>query len=150
MSDQTNSPAPSPHEHDATVPDLYQLAFMPGCFRCPQCGFQLTKTAINASTGFFGTTEKERTSEPCPNDGTMMVHVTYREQLEEYSTRLKEEFNRIDRLMAALTRTRQGYLNILEMRKLSGVQFGDLCARYGALTREEIEAVIAEIDEALK
>lgn len=52
---------------ETTVPDLYRLAFMPGCFRCP---------------------------EACPNDGTMMVHVTYREQLEVYADRLKEEFER--------------------------------------------------------
>jgi hypothetical protein len=59
---------------------------------------------------------------------------------------------RIDRLKAALLRNRQGYVNILEMRKLSSEQWGQrdgYGGRYGALTREEIEAVIAEIDEAL-
>jgi hypothetical protein len=134
------------------VPDLYRLAFIPGAFRCPQCDFQLTKTCINANTGEMGTREQERESEPCPNDGTYMVHVTYREQLEEYAARLKEEFDRIDRLKAALLRNRQGYVNILEMRKLSSEQWGQrdgYGGRYGALTREEIETVIAQIDEAL-
>jgi hypothetical protein len=38
----------------------------------------------------------------CPNDGTRMVCVTYREQLEAYAERLKEELDRRDELMAAL------------------------------------------------
>ncbi len=55
-------------------------------------------------------------------------------------------------LRAALSRVRQGYLNILEMRKLSGDQWGQrdgYGGRYGALTREEIEGVMADIDAAL-
>lgn len=134
------------------VPDLYRLAFMPGCFRCPQCGFTLTKACINPNLDVMGTREQDRESEPCPNDGTYMVHVTYREQVEAYAERLKEEFDRIDRLKAALLRNRQGYVNILEMRKLSSEQWGQrdgYGGRYGALTREEIETVIAKIDEAL-
>ena len=59
---------------DSAVPDLYRLAFMPGCFRCPKCNFVLTKTALNAATGEVGTRVEDRESEPCPNDGTMMVH----------------------------------------------------------------------------
>jgi hypothetical protein len=72
-----------------TIPDLYRLAFIPGAFRCPKCGFALTKTCINARTGEFGTREQERESEPCPNDGTMLVHVTYKEVLAEYDERLR-------------------------------------------------------------
>lgn len=85
---------------EETVPDLYRLAFMPGCFRCPLCDFHLTKSVMSFATGQIGTTENERQSEPCPNDGTIMVHVTYREQVEAYSIRLKEEFDNIDRLRA--------------------------------------------------
>lgn len=87
---------------DDLVPDLYKLAFMPGAFRCPQCGFRLQKTCLNAETGEAGTREQERESEPCPNDGVMLVHVTYKEQLEDYSDRLKEEFDTIDKLKLAL------------------------------------------------
>lgn len=134
------------------VPDLYRLAFIPGCFRCPKCGFVLTKACINATTGEIGTRETERESETCPNDGTFMVHVTYREQLEVYDARLKEEFERVDRLKQALIENRKGYVNILEMRKLSSEQWGQrdgYGGRYGALTREEIEGVIARIDKVL-
>jgi hypothetical protein len=50
---------------------------------------------------------------------------------------------RVTVLEEALRRVRQGYRNILEVRKLSGVE------RYGALTHEEIDGVIGEIDAAL-
>jgi len=73
--------------------------------------------------------------------------------------RERSYFNRCHQLEAenavmrtALGRNRQGYLNILEMRKLSSEQWGSrdgYGGRYGALTREEIEAVIADIEAAL-
>lgn len=84
------------------VPDLYELAFMPGQFRCPTCGFQLSKQTISVAHGMIGTTETNRQSEPCPNDGAMMAHVTYREQLGAYADRLKEEFDRRDAAEAQL------------------------------------------------
>ena len=83
---------------ETEVPDLYRLAFIPGCFRCPKCGFVLSKTCINPNMEIIGTREQDRESEPCPNDGTMLVHVTYREQLEVYAERLKEELDRNEAL----------------------------------------------------
>lgn len=90
---------------DDVVPDLYRLAFIPGCFRCEKCGFQLSKVCLNAATGEVGTREQERNSEPCPNDGTIMVHVTYRERVEEYHKRLGEEFERFEALQSRLEKT---------------------------------------------
>jgi hypothetical protein len=55
-------------------------------------------------------------------------------------------------LEAQLKRNRQGLLNILEMRKLDSDKWGQrdgYGGRYGALTRQEIEDVIAQMDEAL-
>jgi predicted RNase H-like nuclease (RuvC/YqgF family) len=49
-----------------------------------------------------------------------------------------------DALRAQLERNRQGYLNILEFRKIAGSG-----ARYGALSRDELEEVIRQIDAAL-
>lgn len=63
-----------------------------------------------------------------------------------------QDAGEIARYRAALERLRQGYRNILEFRKLSSAQWGDrdgYGGRYGALTREEIEGVIAEIETAL-
>lgn len=48
-----------------------------------------------------------------------------------------------NRYRTALMRVRQGYANILEFRKLANSD------RYGALTRDEIKAVLAEVDTAL-
>lgn len=90
---------------EETVPNLYRLAFIPGCFRCPKCGFQLSKQTISPSG--IGCTEADRESGPCPNDGTPMVHVTYREQLESYATRLHEELDLKDELCAALKEQRE-------------------------------------------
>jgi len=65
---------------------------------------------------------------------------------------MSEQAPRITELENALLRVRQGYYNILEMRKLTSEKWGQADGyggRYGALTREEIEGVIAEIDGAL-
>lgn len=84
------------------VPDLYRLAYMPGQFRCPKCSFQWSIQTINVVRGEIGTTEANRQTPDCPNDGTRMVCVTYREQLEAYADRLKEEFDNIDLLKARI------------------------------------------------
>ena len=86
---------------EAVVPDLYELAFMPGQFRCQKCGFQWSIQTIDVAAGRIGTTEENRQTPDCPNDGTRMVNVTYREQLEAYADRLKEEFDKVDALKAA-------------------------------------------------
>jgi hypothetical protein len=85
---------------DETVPDLYRLAFIPGAFKCPQCGFVLTKNCINADTGEMGTREQERESELCPNDGTMLVHVTWKDRVEEYDKLLLQYDERLNKALA--------------------------------------------------
>lgn len=52
------------------------------------------------------------------------------------------------RLREALTRRRQGLQNILEFRRLSTLS-NNAEPRYGALTREELDQAIDEIDAAL-
>jgi hypothetical protein len=93
---------------EEAVPDLYQLAFMPGCFRCKVCGFVLSKVCINPDLEVIGTREEDRESEPCPNDGTPLTHITYREQLEVYAERLKEEFARYEILKTAASALIEG------------------------------------------
>jgi hypothetical protein len=50
---------------------------------------------------------------------------------------------KFDAQRIALERTRRGFVNILDFRKIAGSD------RYGNLTRVEIEEVISEIDAAL-
>lgn len=64
-----------------------------------------------------------------------------------------QDAGEIARYRAALERVRQGYVNILEMRKLTADVWGTrngYGGRYGALTREEVEGVIREIETALR
>jgi hypothetical protein len=82
--------------NETMIPDLYELAFMPGRFRCPKCDFQLSKQTMFMQSGSIGISESNLESEPCPNDGTPMVHVTYKEQLGAYSVRLDQELRRND------------------------------------------------------
>lgn len=60
----------------------------------------------------------------------------------EMTAKLEAAETREKRLREVLERNRQGYRNLLEFRRLSG-------GRYGALTREELEQTITEIDTAL-
>ena len=99
---------PTPEQTDASaVPDLYRLAYMPGCWKCEKCGFILTKQTMNFALGIIGTAPENRQSEQCPNDGEWMKPVTYREQLEVYAERLTEVFNERDKLTAEFARVRE-------------------------------------------
>lgn len=56
--------------------DLY----VPGLWRCPQCGF-IQHNQILAPTGVFASTAPEL--RPCPNDGRDMQPVTWREHAKD-------------------------------------------------------------------
>ena len=99
------------------VPDLYRLAYMPGQFRCPQCGFQWSIQTINLARGEIGTTEEDRQTPDCPNDGTRMVCITYREQVEAYAERLNEEMDNRDALLDVL-RTAEPYIEFYAEREM--------------------------------
>lgn len=97
-------------------------------------------------------TEIEKIADACLPDNPLMP---WREQIRANIVRAMQEqaaamlllvnaaIRERDEARAQLRRIRKGYLNIIEFRRLA---FHD---RYGALTREEIEAVIAEIDATL-
>ncbi len=89
---------------------------------------------------------QEAEASVCPEDvGVVECVLALRRQI----TSLTAER---DRAVDALRRNRQGYMNILEFRKLDSEKWGQrdgYGGRYGALTREEIETVVAEIDAAL-
>jgi len=67
------------------------LIYIPGIFKCTECGFVLSKATISASTMQIGLTEKNLEPEPCPNDGTMLVKMTWKENAEELQQRCSEE-----------------------------------------------------------
>jgi hypothetical protein len=59
---------------------------------------------MNMERGVMGTTEKERMGEPCPNDGTELKMVTYRERVEEFDKAYTDAQQQIAELMAKLNR----------------------------------------------
>jgi predicted Zn-ribbon and HTH transcriptional regulator len=83
--------------HVAEITELRQLVadlarderiFIPGCWKCNHCQFELTRTRINVYTGEFGTTAADREDpEPCPNDGQLMRRISWQERLIEVSNR---------------------------------------------------------------
>lgn len=95
-----------PNEIDL-VPDLYRLAYVPGAWHCDKCGFELTKTTLCVASGNTGTTEADRQSEQCPNDGTWMRPVTYREAVAAFEKRCFEEIERANNAEAELLTLRQ-------------------------------------------
>jgi hypothetical protein len=61
---------------------------------------------------------RKPTPPDCPNDRTRMVMVTYREQLEVYAERLKEEVDLRDALLDAL-RTAKPYIEFYAEREMN-------------------------------
>lgn len=70
--------------------------YVPGRLRCPKCSFELSKATIFAQSGAIGASKAEvyQEAEPCPNDGTLMDRVTWREEADrnrEYAEKLISE-----------------------------------------------------------
>lgn len=59
---------------------------VPGQFRCAKCGFVLHQASINASTG--GIHERDEPGEKCPNDGSPLWRMTWKDQCLESEARL--------------------------------------------------------------
>ena len=65
-------------------PDDHLDMYAPGEWRCPQCNFCLSKMTLSAHSGEVGYHAKDiYHGEPCPNDGTPMVKVLWRERATE-------------------------------------------------------------------
>lgn len=80
----------------ALAPDDVLDLYVPGRLRCPKCRFELTKATIFVQSGDIGASKAEvyQQSEPCPNDGTLMDRVTWREEADanrQYAERLINE-----------------------------------------------------------
>ena len=68
--------------------------FVPGVWQCEKCHFVLTRTSIDATTGSFGTTMQDREeTEPCPNDGTPMIRVSWEQRARELGKTCEEFFD---------------------------------------------------------
>lgn len=83
-----HDPGEPNHEDDADI-------YVPGCWRCEKCKFELSKQTIFMASGNIGLSREDvERSEHCPNDGEMMRRVTWAERAQqnhEWGANLMEE-----------------------------------------------------------
>ena len=72
------------------------LAYAPGEWFCPKCSFRLHKRVLSASTGDVGI---DASTEPdlCPNDGTPMERLTWRQDAGEANKIAMNLFKELER-----------------------------------------------------
>lgn len=68
-----------PDESRTSDPNLENC--VPGRWRCPKCDFQLSSMNLNMAEGTV--TSRNEPGERCPNDGSPMWRVSYRQAYEE-------------------------------------------------------------------
>lgn len=80
-------------------PDDTLDVYVPGVWRCPRCDFQLVRQTMSVASGEIGVTRQQiEESEPCPNDGTPMIRLTWRERALDSEKRLVETMERLMRV----------------------------------------------------
>ena len=101
-------------------PDMVEAAFVPGVFRCAKCGFQLIQSNLNATDGMI--TARDAPGDKCPNDGSPMWRVSWREyameQIEGYDRLISEKDAQIAALQPTPKAREDGELREL-LRKLA-------------------------------
>lgn len=65
--------------------ELVKDAQMPGAWRCPKCNFTLQKSVLHVADGGISA-NTEPFNNVCPNDGTLMKPLTWREANKEFHT----------------------------------------------------------------
>lgn len=68
----------SAHDAEVKLEHLNDLIYAPGEWKCEQCGFSLIKKTLYVQTGQVGM-DREEDTEGCPNDGSWMKRVTWKE-----------------------------------------------------------------------
>jgi hypothetical protein len=113
-----------------TYQELYNLAYIRGSWTCPKCGFVLSKKSISVETGEMGTTETDRQSETCPNDGEFLLPSTYKDWLQS-----------TDKVIDDLMRMRQRLRDLIQKTKDQeegeGIQFFA-----GILLADDVQRII--------
>jgi len=92
------APPPPTLAENATVapPPVQQREaaelYVPGEFRCAKCGFTLSQFTLDAGTGVVS--DRDHPGERCPNDGSPLWRVTWKERAHEHYQRAVEEIQR--------------------------------------------------------
>lgn len=74
--------------------------YVPGIWRCALCKFVLCQSNLNASDGTI--TARDEPGEKCPNDGSPLWRVTWKQQAEELDQRCEEAIVEASRLRMAV------------------------------------------------
>ena len=68
------------------------LIYVPGAWRCAKCEFRLIQSNLNALDGTV--TARDEPGDRCPNDGSPLWRVTYRDDVADAYGRWEEQVNR--------------------------------------------------------
>lgn len=89
-------------ELEAEVKDALECVYIPGVWACNQCKFQLIASNLYVQDGTIG--PDTDTVPLCPNDGTLMRRVTWKERVSGLDKYAGERLNEIDTLKAEVAR----------------------------------------------
>lgn len=78
--------------------------FVPGEFCCAKCGFTLSQFTLSASTGQVGS--RDHPGEKCPNDGSPLWRVTWKQRASDHYDRATQEIARAEAAEAQLAAMR--------------------------------------------
>lgn len=78
------------------------LIYIPGEWQCPVCCFMAHRRILYAQDGSVAVNRNE-TPETCPNDGTPLEKVTYKQEYESARKVISDLFKQIEELKAGKT-----------------------------------------------
>lgn len=108
--------APRLQRESQAAPDDVMDIYVPGAWKCLTCGFALSQATLFMDSGEIGCSREQvmkMTGEVCPNDGSPMARVTWRDRAIENQTWGESLMNEIieavgaDHLPGALERIKQ-------------------------------------------
>lgn len=85
--------------------------YVPGEFCCAKCGFFLSQFSLNANTG--AVSDRDEPGERCPNDGSPLWRVTWKQRANEHYERAAEEMARAEAAEALVTELREGLQRVV-------------------------------------
>src|SRR3990167_2853291 len=120
-------------EKEARIKDLESKVYLPNHWRCPKCKFYQVNSIL-APDGIFA---DKRTPEQCPNDGTEMMPVSWKENAQdgrEGQDRLMEIINKKEAQLSAqaqvIGRLMEGFKIMWHLHDVYMFKHHSYCADY--------------------
>lgn len=101
-----------------------EAVYVPGSWKCPQCPFGQVNSYLHLQSGTIG---PNTDAVPlCPNDGSLMKRVTWKEYFADTNKRLGEELDLVDSLKAKLAESERALENARRHLRSTGFdKFGE-------------------------